>query len=310
MKRLSIVKNICAVIVVVLACANRSSAQNEPVIAHFAYHTNVFNPAVSGNTRDIYLGALYRQQWVGFKEAPSTFLLNAYGFIPKIRGGVGLVITNDMLGKQRFTSARISYAYSQRLNDRARLSIGLSVGMLNSFVKGDELIYQQNLDQSAIFDRTNRFKAFLSAGLEFSGYNTTIGFSVSNLDQGLKTATPFRVPRHYFAYAKYSWDINEKFNLTPAVFIRSIDFIAQAEVNLTLTYNKRVVVGLLYRSVDDAGLMLGVHITKHLLASYAFDFDFGQLRKYQTGSHEAQLIYRFDGIKPKKVFLKSPRYLN
>lgn len=285
-------------------------AQNEPVIAHFAYHTNVFNPAVSGNTRDIYAGVLYRQQWVGFKEAPSTLLIDAYGFVPKIRGGVGLVISNDMLGKQRFTTAKVSYAYSQRLNDRARLSIGLSIGMLNSFVKGEELIYQQSADQSGIYSNTNHFKAFLAAGIEFNGYNTTIGFSVSNLDQGLKKATPFRVPRHYFGYAKYNWVVNEKLTITPALFIRSIDFIAQAEVNVNFTIRKRVVVGVLYRSNDAAGLMLGVHITKHLLASYAYDFGFGELRKHQTGSHEIQLIYRFDGVKPKTTFLKSARYFN
>lgn len=284
--------------------------QNEPVIAHFAYHTNVFNPAVSGNTRDIYAGVLYRQQWVGFKEAPSTLLIDAYGFVPKIRGGVGLVISNDMLGKQRFTTAKVSYAYSQRLNDRSRLSIGLSVGMLNSYVKGEELIYQQSADQSGIYSNNNHFKAFLAAGIEFSGYNTTIGFSVSNLDQGLKKATPFRVPRHYFAYAKYNWNINDKLSMTPALFVRSIDFIAQVEVNVNFTIRKRVVVGVLYRSNDAAGLMLGVHITKHLLASYAYDFGFGELRKHQTGSHEVQLIYRFDGVKPKNVFLKSARYFN
>ena len=255
---------------------------------------------------------MYRQQWVGFKEAPGTLVIDAYGFVPKIKGGVGLVISNDMLGKQRFTTAKISYAYSQRLNDRARLSIGLSIGMLNSFVKGSELIYQENplTDQSSITTNNNRFKAFLAMGIEFSGYNTTIGFSVSNLDQGLKKSTPFKVPRHYFGYVKYSWNINEKFNFTPSLFIRSIDFIAQAELNLSLTYNKRIVVGLLYRSNDAIGAMLGVHITKHLLASYAYDFGFGELRKHQTGSHEVQLIYRFDGVREKKVFLKSPRYLN
>lgn len=287
-------------------------AQNEPVIAHFAYHTHVFNPAVSGNTRDIHLSALYRQQWVGFKEAPSTFLFNAYAGIKKIRGGVGLVISNDMLGKQRFTTAKISYAYSQRLNDRARLSIGLAVGLFNSFVRGEELIYQDkiNQDQSALLTNTNKFKAFLSAGLEFSGYNTTIGFSVSNLDQGIKSATPFRVPRHYFGYAKYSWDINSKFNLTPMVFVRSIDFIAQAEVNISMTWNKRIVAGVLYRSKDAAGAMLGVHITKGLLVSYSYDFDFGKLSRYQTGSHEVQLIYKIAGPKEKKVFYKSPRYNN
>lgn len=298
--------------VLLLFFAFQLHAQNEPVIAHFMYHSHVFNPAVSGSSRDIFIGALYRQQWVGFKEAPSTFLLDAYGFIPKIKGGVGLVISNDMLGKQRFTTAKISYAYSQRLNDRARLSIGLGIGLFNSFVKGQDLIYEDhyNVDQSAILTNTNKFKAFLSAGIEFSGYNTTIGFSVSNLDQGLKKATPFRVPRHYFTYAKYNWVVNEKLTVTPGVFVRFIDFIAQVEANVNFTIRKRVVVGVLYRSKDAAGLMLGVHITKNLTASYAYDFGFGELRKHQTGSHEIQLVYRIDAFKPKTVFLKSPRYLN
>lgn len=296
-----------------IATALLAKAQNEPVIAHFAYHSHVFNPAVSGNAKDIYLGALYRQQWVGFKEAPGTFLLNAYGYIPKAYGGVGLVITNDMLGKQRFTSVRASYAYSQRLNDRARLSVGLSIGMLNSFVKGTELIYQTlpySVDQSAILTNNNRFKAFLAAGLEFSGYNTTIGFSVSNLDQGLGKATPFRVPRHYFAYAKYNWVVNQKLAITPALFVRSIDFAAQVEANINFTIRKRFIVGAIYRSTDAVGLLLGAHITKSLTASYAYDFGFGELRKHQTGSHEVQLIYRFELPKPKPVFIKSPRYVN
>ncbi len=297
-------------ILAVAAAVFQVQAQNEPVIAHFAYHSHVFNPAVSGSSRDIFVGALYRQQWVGFKEAPGTFLLDAYGYIPKIKGGVGLVIQNDMLGKQRFTTAKVSYAYSQRLNDRARLSIGLSIGMLNSFVKGEQLIYQQDNDQSSINSNNNRFKAFLAAGVEFYGYNTTVGFAVSNLDQGMKKATPFRVPRHYFAYAKYNWVVNEKLTMTPALFVRFIDFIAQAELNVNFTIKKRVIVGVLYRSNDAAGALLGVNITKHLMASYAYDFGFGELRKHQTGSHEVQLVYRFDGVRNKSVFLKSPRYVN
>lgn len=309
MKLNSTLKNFAAAIMLLLG-TYAAQAQNEPVIAHYMYHTHVFNPAVSGSTRDIYLAAVARQQWVGYKEAPSTQVLNAYGYIAKIRGGVGFVFTNDMLGKQRFTNLRVSYAYSQRLNERSRLSIGLGLGFTNSFVNGSELIYQQTGDQSGINNDQSKFKAYLSAGFEFYGYGLTAGFSVTNLDQSLGKSTPFRVPRHYFGYLKYDWDINDKARLTPAVFVRSIDFTAQAEINISATIKKRVIVGVLYRTVDAAGLMLGVHITKHLTASYSYDFDFGELRKHQTGSHEINLVYRFDGPKPKKVFLKSPRYLN
>lgn len=295
---------------VLLVAALSINAQNEPIIAHFMYHTHVFNPAVSGNTRDIYLGAMARQQWVGYKEAPSTQLLDAYGYISKIRGGVGLVIVNDMLGKQRNTSARISYAYSQRINEKTRISLGLAVGLLNTGLRGSELVYQQDNDQSGIFTNQNRFKAYLNLGLELYAYGFTAGFSVSNLEQSLNKATVFKLPRHYFGYVKYDWNINEKVSLNPGVFVRSSGFATQAEINLNATFKKRITAGIFYRTVDAAGVLLGVHATKHLFISYAYDFDFGKMSQYQTGSHELNLIYRFDGMKEKKTFYKSSRYTN
>ena len=285
-------------------------AQNEPAIAHFAYHTHVFNPATAGNTREISIGVLARQQWVGFTEAPSTQLLNAYGYIPKAKSGIGLVFVHDMLGKEGTFSLRASYAYCQKLNDKANLSFGLSVGFLNRYVKGEEWIYEETNDQGAIYNRISKWKPYFGAGIEFSGYNFTTGFSVTNLEQSLKKATVFKVPRHYFGYAKYSWDINEKVNFTPAIFVRATDYIAQAEINLSATFKKRVTAALFYRTKNAAGALLGVYIYKGLFLSYSYDFDFGKLTTLQTGSHEANLIFRFGGKKPNDTFLKSPRFAN
>lgn len=288
-----------------------AKAQNETVLAHFMYHSHVFNPAVAGNTRDIYISALARQQWVGFKEAPSTQLIDAYGYIKQIRGGIGLVVMHDMLGKERSISARLSYAYSQRLaGGKAYLSAGVSLGLLNRSTKGGELIYQQDADQSGIFGNESHYKPYFALGLEFTGWNTTLGFSVTHLDQSPKNATVFKVPRHYMAYAKYDWEINEKVSLSPGVFVRSSVFITQAEVNVNATIRKRVVLGLLYRSNDAAGALLGVHIWKGLFASYSYDFGFGKLMNYQTGSHEVNLSYTIKPKKEKNQFYKSPRYMN
>lgn len=285
-------------------------AQNEPIVAHYLYHTHVFNPAAAGNVRDITVGALARQQWVGFNEAPSTQLLDAYGYIPKAKSGIGLVFVNDMLGKEGSISLRASYAYCQKINDKARLSFGLSFGFLNRYVKGDQYVYDETGDLESVNNRMNKWKPYIGAGIEFNGYNFTAGFSVTNIDQPLKSATTFKVPMHYFGYAKYSWDINSNVNFTPGVFVRSAGFITQAEINLSATFKKRVTAGLFYRTVDAAGAMLGVYIVKGLLVSYSYDFDFGKLSKYQSGSHEVNLIYRFGGVKSKDVSYKSPRYAN
>ncbi|HRN95331.1 MAG: PorP/SprF family type IX secretion system membrane protein [Chitinophagales bacterium] len=295
----------------VLLFAVGASAQNETVIAHFMYHSHVFNPAVAGNTRDIYISALARQQWVGFKDAPSTQLLDAYGYVKQIHGGVGLVVMHDMLGKERSISARVSYAYSQRLaGGKAYLSAGVSLGFLNRSVRGSELVYQQSSDQSGIYDNTSKWKPYFAMGIEFTGWNATVGFAVTHLDQSQKDATVFKVPRHYMAYAKYNWDINEKFSLTPGIFVRSSVFITQAEVNINATFRKRIVAGLIYRSNDAGGALLGVHIWKGLFASYSYDFNFGRLMNSQTGSHEINLSYTIKQKTPKRPFYKSQRYMN
>ena len=155
-----------------------------------------------------------------------------------------------------------------------------------------------------------RFKAYLNLGLELYAYGFTAGFSVSNLEQSLDKSTVFKLPRHYFGYVKYDWNINEKVSFNPGVFVRSSGFATQAEINLNATFKKRVTAGIFYRTVDAAGVLLGVHATKHLFISYAYDFDFGKMSQHQTGSHELNLIYRFDGLKEKKTFYKSSRYIN
>jgi type IX secretion system PorP/SprF family membrane protein len=286
-----------------------ATAQNDPMINHFMFHEHVFNPATAGNARNITVGLLARQQWIGFKGAPSTQLLNAYGYIPKIKGGVGMVIANDMLGKERSLTLRLSYAYRQRLGDNAFLSGGISLGILNRAVKGNELIFQDNGDQSAFNTKESQIKTDIGLGLELTVSGLTLGASLTHLDQSLKKATVFKVPRHYFGYAKYDWNVSDKITLTPAVFVRSSAFITQADINVNATFNKRVLVGAIYRTTDDAGMILGVYFGKFLV-SYSYDFDFGELSSNQSGSHELTLIGKFPNKKPKVQTYKSPRYLN
>jgi len=171
-------------------------------------------------------------------------------------------------------------------------------------------VYQQDADQSGIYNNTSRFKPYFALGLEFTGWNTTVGFSITHLDQSQKDATVFKVPRHYMAYAKYNWEINEKVSLTPGIFVRSSVFITQAEININATFRKRIVAGLIYRSNDAGGALLGVHIWKGLFASYSYDFNFGKLMSHQTGSHEINVSYTIKPKKAKRPFYKSQRYMN
>ncbi|MEX2588853.1 MAG: type IX secretion system membrane protein PorP/SprF, partial [Chitinophagales bacterium] len=268
-------------------------SQTDPMLNHFMYHSNFYNPAAAGNTDDVFVGVLARQQWTGFDGAPSTQLLNAHAFVPKIKGGVGLTVLNDMLGEERTTTARINYAYRQRLGDDIRLSAGINFGIANYFVKGSELRYQQTGDQSAYNVQEGQVKADVGLGLELYARGFTLGVAVSHLQKSLENATVFQNPRHYFAYARYDWKLSESWVLSPAVFFRNAGFISQADINVNATWNERVVLGAIYRTTDDIAALLGVYVVKPLLLSYSFDFDFGELRTNNSGSHEVSLIARF-----------------
>ncbi len=301
-------KKIVLTVIVTLAFVSVKS-QNDPLINHFMYHEHVYNPANAGNTKTINVGLLARQQWVGFKGSPSTQLLNTNAYIDKLKGGVGMVLINDMLGNEKSFTARLSYAYRQRVGDDMYLSAGISAGIVNRAVNGNNLSLVDDGDQNAINAAENFIKPDLGFGLEFSGKGFIVGASATHINKSLKNATVFNVPRHFFAYTKYNWSINNKTQLQPALFIRSSAFITQADIAVNATFNKRLTVGTFYRTTDDIGMLLGVHFGKFMV-SYSFDFDFGTLSSNQSGSHELTLIGTFSTKKPKTTIIKSPRIIN
>ncbi len=286
----------------------QASAQNDLMLAQFMFHEHIFNPAAAGSTRNLTIGGVARQQWTGFSGAPSSQALNASLFIPSANSGVGVVFVADRLGFERYINARVSYAYHQKVGQGNYLSAGISFGILNTYVKGDELIFERPFDQNSFNTREGEVRPDIGFGLEFNGKGLVLGASVTHLHQSLTNSTVFRVPRHYFGYAKYNWDVTKKILLTPAVFVRSSQFITQADIAFLATFSKMVITGISYRTTDDVAAILGVIISKQLQISYSFDFDFGELRNHNSGSHEISLIARLKGLKEKQMASKSPRY--
>ena len=76
--------------------------------------------------------ALTRQQWVGFKGAPSTTLFNVNAPVNlfHINSGVGLQVESDNIGFDNDISLSGTYSYLMDLG-QGKLGIGLMLGMLN-----------------------------------------------------------------------------------------------------------------------------------------------------------------------------------
>ena len=70
-------------ILVVFTCFD-SQAQQDPHYTQYMYNMNVINPAYAGSKENLSIGMLYRKQWVGIEDAPTTATLSGHTPIGKM----------------------------------------------------------------------------------------------------------------------------------------------------------------------------------------------------------------------------------
>jgi type IX secretion system PorP/SprF family membrane protein len=107
-------------------------SQQDPLTSNYMFNTLAYNPGVAGTSGMICATALNRQQWVGFKGAPSTTVFNISApFNPfKISSGVGLIVESDNIGFDKDINLSLAYTYLTEIG-QGTMGIGISAGMLN-----------------------------------------------------------------------------------------------------------------------------------------------------------------------------------
>jgi type IX secretion system PorP/SprF family membrane protein len=296
------------------------SGQQDPLTSQYMFSTFGYNPGFAGTSGMICATALSRQQWVGFKGAPSTtmFLVNAPFRLFKNESGGGIAIKSDNTGFDKDISLTGSYSYLLDVGT-GKLGIGISLGMLNKSLSpswqiptgdahtppsGDPLI-PENKESYVAFD------AGLGAFLRSDKYYA--GFSITHLNEPKIKFTkglPY-ISRHYYLTAGYNLQMsNPAFELLPSVFAFSDGKVTQVTVTSLVRYNKKVWGGVSYRAGDALTGMAGFELYNGIRIGYAYDFPLSDIRKSTSGSHEFMVNYCFDlssGKSPMKY--KSIRFL-
>ena len=279
-----------------------------------------FNPGVSGVSGMICATALTRQQWVGFKDAPSTtsFSINAPVKLFHIDSGVGLVVESDNIGFNKNINLAGSYSYLMEVG-QGKLGIGLMMGMQNITLSpswqiptgeshtpasGDPLI-PENKESYVTFDAS--IGAFYKTDKYYAGLSIThINEPKIKFSKGVSY-----VSRHYYLTGGYTIQLsNPSFELLPSVFIFSDGKVTQAAINTLVRYNKKVWGGVSYRAGDSVSGMIGVELYNGIRIGYAYDFPMTDIRKSTIGSQEFMVNYCFDlslGKSPMRY--KSIRFL-
>jgi type IX secretion system PorP/SprF family membrane protein len=295
-------------------------SQQDPLSSHYMFNTLTYNPGIAGTSGQICATALNRQQWVGFKGAPTTTVFNISAPVTlfQIKSGVGLLVESDNIGFDKDINLSGSYSYLMDVGS-GKLGIGLSLGMLNKTLTPNWYVPQDDAHipvsgDPLIPENKESFVAFdMGLGLYYKTDKYYAAFSITHLNKPdiRFTKGMTYISRHYYLTAGYTLQLpNPSLELIPSVFAFSDGKVAQITVTSLIRYNKKVWGGVSYRAGDALIGMVGFELYNGIRLGYAYDFTISDMNKNSSGSHEFMVNYCFDlslGKSPMKY--KSVRFL-
>lgn len=284
--------------ILVLAFPLHLLGQMLPLSDHYVYDALSINPAFAGCNDALSATILYRNQWVGFKDAPKNQMLSVHTPLSNDRIGLGLLIEKNSIGIFKETSFIGNYAYRMEVHG-GKLALGLGFGITSHNVSWNELAATDANDAQLINNTVSAVLPAFSLGTYYYTKKYFIGFSLPlflthRLDKitgKYKTSNNFSGYNYFFS-GGYEFGISRNIKLLPSLLVKyhpnnAIQIDYNAQVNL---YD-RVWMGIGYRNKDILVGIFQCQLTYQLKMAYSYNIDVGSLGKYRNGSHEIVLNY-------------------
>lgn len=276
-------------------------AQQLPQISMFRENEYVLNPAIGGSLDHFQVRGMNRSQWAGITDAPRTFTLAMHGPLKNPHIGLGGHLFTDNVGPTRRTGIQLSYSWHFFLNEKMRLGLGLSAGMLQFAIDGSKITLAEEGDPAlfselraqTVFDAT--FGAYLYTDDYYVGL--TLPQLLQNqirLYESVDQATN-RLEDHYLLMAGYKYRFNDTWMVEPVVLLKYVSPVPlKWDLNLRAWYQEMAWAGVSYRSNDAMVVMAGYEYQQSISIAYAYDLTVSGLREHTTGTHEIILGFRFN----------------
>jgi type IX secretion system PorP/SprF family membrane protein len=300
-------------------CTFTANGQQDPQVSQHMFNHLMVNPGFAGNSGEINLMLLNRQQWVGFPGAPVTSVFQTDGALKLIgdRDGLGFTVVKDAIGYESNVSFGINYAYRFKLGS-GHLGCGFSAGMMNknltpgwTATPGGDLV--DGSDPSLPKQEVNGVLTDFGAGLFYRHQKYYLAISSTHLNQpsfDFEETGHYSLRRHYYLTGGYNKEMaDDRFLVQPSFFVKSDGSTSQVDLDLLLRYNKRFWGGIGYRIKDAVVLFLGFEMLNGLKIGYSYDLNTSVISSYNTGSHELFVSYAVLLNKNRGQKTKSVRFL-
>jgi len=310
-------KTLKIAIVLILASGwETMQAQQEPMYTHYMYNTLVINPGYAGSRDALSVTALHRSQWVNYKGAPIVQTLTMHAPLKNEHLGLGLSVTNDKIGPTNNTAVFADFAYIMKLNTKSKLALGLSAGVNIFQADLNSLQLDQQADPSFQNNIRNKINPNFGFGAYYSRERFYAGVSIPNIIQNnylvvnLPNGSTWagKEQRHYYFIAGTMIKLSDNLEFKPTTFVKVTPAAPiQADVTASFVIVKKLLLGVMYRTGDAFGGLIGLDVTSQFHVGYSFDYSYGvKTFKYNNGSHEIVLRYDFNLSNKKQI--RSPRY--
>lgn len=295
-------------------------SQQLPDRSPFGELAFVWNPAMTAPFDYWEIAADYRQQWLGFDNAPSTAIVAAQYPFEREDMSIGGVFTHDRIQPLQFSSLAFNYAYHFQMgfarNDQA--SIGVSVNASQYFVDALEIIVKDPDD--ALVPVGENSKLGLNAGAGFfyttyagtrrKRYNEENSFFFGGAVQQVFPAKLILEETNQFANWQRAMHgnllvggrlVNDKLLIEPSAWlnwgspnITNVNFNVKIEMPqafwTAITYSTNQTLALQVGVITLSGISKGSYWRIGMMGSYNIS-DFGQ---YRGLGLEALFAYRFE----------------
>ena len=285
-----------------------SVAQNEPQFSGAFAMPTVVNPAAAGRSGLLEVGAAFRQQWVGFDDSPSNFLLSVDSEMKFLKNfhGVGVVVLQDKVGPQTVLDMGANYSYHIYLNDGI-LGLGLRAGARNVKYEAGELTtavpgmtddYHQETDAvlQSVDDSQTAFDVGLGGFYQTEKCYLSLSFlHLTSPELEMKNGARYKVrPFMTFGAGMIMGKYIKDKALEPRVNLKTDFASMQIEMSLNAIIKQKVWFGLGWRLQDALLVGAGVRLPMGLDLSYNYDVSLSSLRRYNSGSHELSARYQLN----------------
>jgi type IX secretion system PorP/SprF family membrane protein len=291
------------ILILVLVTVIQTIAQQSPQYTQYMFNEFVINPAIAGTDDYYQVRTNHRFQWTGLTDPPLTNTLSIYGPHAKLPMGFGAYFYNDVTGPTSRTGLTGAYAYNIELQKGLRLSFGISLGLMQYKLDGTQLSPKDLSDLSIQSIVTSAYVpdgglgAYLYANEFYAGFSTGQLFNnklkLYDVKNGLN-----KLKSHFYLTGGYRYKINRDYTLEPSVIIKGTSPKAfYFDLTSRIIYKKMFWGGLSFRLKDAFSVLLGYYYDDKFAFGYSYDIGVTSLRKFNSGSHELMIGYRFGKIK-------------